>query len=35
VAVGLQRDILAAAKIDRFAIVPRFDPETRCIQVVM
>jgi 2-phosphosulfolactate phosphatase len=28
VLLGLQRDILAAARIDRFAIVPRFDPRT-------
>ncbi len=33
VRVGLERDILAAAQIDRFAIVPRFDPRTSCIQL--
>jgi 2-phosphosulfolactate phosphatase len=34
VALGMDRDILAAARIDRFAIVPIFDPETFCVQVV-
>jgi len=34
VSLGLDRDILAAARIDRFAIVPKFDPETSCVQVV-
>jgi 2-phosphosulfolactate phosphatase len=31
VRVGLQRDILAAAQIDRFAVVPQFDPKTAII----
>jgi 2-phosphosulfolactate phosphatase len=34
VTLGLDRDILAAAQIDRFAIVPQFNPETSCIQLV-
>ena len=34
VSLGMDRDILAAARIDRFAIVPRFDPETSRIEVV-
>ncbi|MGD0653218.1 MAG: 2-phosphosulfolactate phosphatase [Thermoguttaceae bacterium] len=34
VAVGLEKDILAAAQIDRFAIVPQFNPETSRIQVI-
>jgi 2-phosphosulfolactate phosphatase len=32
--LGLTRDILAAARIDRFAIVPEYNPQTSCIQVV-
>ncbi|MGA2798224.1 MAG: 2-phosphosulfolactate phosphatase [Thermoguttaceae bacterium] len=32
--LGMDSDILAAARIDRFAIVPRFNPETSCIEVV-
>ena len=34
VSLGMDRDILAAVRIDRFAIVPQFDPETSCIEVV-
>jgi 2-phosphosulfolactate phosphatase len=34
VALGMDRDILAAARIDRFAIVPVFNPETSCIEIV-
>jgi 2-phosphosulfolactate phosphatase len=34
VSLGMDRDILAAARIDSVAIVPRFDPETSCIEVV-
>jgi len=34
VSLGLDRDILAAAHIDRFAIVPQFNPETSHIQVM-
>ncbi len=34
VSLGMDRDILAAARIDRFAVVPRFDPETSRIEVV-
>ncbi len=34
VSLGMDRDILAAARIDRFAIVPRFDPRTSRIQIV-
>jgi len=34
VAVGLQRDILAAAQIDRFTIVPHFNPNTSRIQLM-
>jgi 2-phosphosulfolactate phosphatase len=34
VSLGLDRDILAAAQIDRFAIVPQFNPETSRIQLV-
>jgi 2-phosphosulfolactate phosphatase len=32
--LGMDRDILAAAHIDRFAIIPQFNPETSCIQLV-
>jgi 2-phosphosulfolactate phosphatase len=32
--LAMDRDILAAARIDRFAIVPKFNPETSCIQAV-
>ena len=34
VSLGMDRDILAAARIDRFSIIPRFDPETSRIEVV-
>jgi 2-phosphosulfolactate phosphatase len=34
VSLGMDRDILAAARIDRFAIVPRFNPETSRIEIV-
>jgi 2-phosphosulfolactate phosphatase len=34
VAVGLEKDILAAAQIDRFAIVPQFNPNPSRIQVI-
>jgi 2-phosphosulfolactate phosphatase len=34
VSLGMDRDILAAARIDRFAIVPQFNPETSYIEVV-
>jgi 2-phosphosulfolactate phosphatase len=34
VSLGLDRDILAAARIDRFDIVPEFNPETSRIQVM-
>ncbi len=34
VSLGLDRDILAAARIDRFAIVPQFNAETARIQVM-
>ena len=33
VSLGMDRDILAAARIDRFAIVPRFDARTSLIQL--
>ncbi len=31
--LGLDRDIQAAAQIDRFACVPRFDPASHCIRL--
>jgi 2-phosphosulfolactate phosphatase len=34
VSLGLERDILAASHIDRFIIVPQFDPKTSIIQLV-
>jgi 2-phosphosulfolactate phosphatase len=34
VSLDLDRDVLAAAQIDRFAIVPQFNPETARIQLV-
>ena len=34
VSLGLERDILAAAQIDRFAVIPEYNPKTSCIQVV-
>jgi 2-phosphosulfolactate phosphatase len=34
VSLGFERDILAAARIDRFAIVPQYDPETSHITIV-
>jgi 2-phosphosulfolactate phosphatase len=34
VSLGMDRDILAAARIDRFAIVPQFNPDTSCIEIV-
>ena len=34
VSLGLDRDILAAARIDRFKIAAQFNPETSCVQAV-